>query len=185
MYTIKDNILTFDEEFNQSIDNIIFPDDIVSIIFNWKFNQPIDNVKFPDTVQIITFGGGFNQPIDRIKFPESLISIDFGYYFNQSLDKVKFPGSLKKIKFGTMYSQPIDKVIFPESLETIILGPSPFDSIKNANIIKFIKNISYNSGTFGNCQHNINYELIDISNDNIESVTLQGGKIPSMIVLYH
>jgi hypothetical protein len=135
MYTIKDNILTFDEEFNQSIDNIIFPDAIVSIIFNWKFNQPLD----------------------KVIFPRSLKKIELNYSFNQSLDKVKFPELLESI---------------------IMVGPLPFNFIKNANFMKFIKNIDYDPRSFYGCQPHELFNIVDIKNDNIESISIDHKKIP-------
>ena len=38
MYHITDNILVFNDLFNQSIDDIIFPDNITNIVFNDLFD---------------------------------------------------------------------------------------------------------------------------------------------------
>jgi hypothetical protein len=146
---------------------------------------------------ILTFDNGFNQPIDNIIFPDDITTICFGESFNQSLDKVKFPMSLKKIFFSKNYNKPIDKVKFPESLESIWPGCSPLYSIKNANFMKFIKNISYcpesvpsnygyrgydprmNPYNFcGYSTDHLTYDLIDLSSDNIESVSVNGEKVP-------
>jgi|694.fasta_scaffold64153_1 hypothetical protein len=54
MYTISDNILTFEDSFNEPIDNIVFENGIKTIIFGNSFNQSIENVKFPETLKSIT-----------------------------------------------------------------------------------------------------------------------------------
>ena len=61
------------------------------LIFDYDFNQSLDNVIFPQSLTSLTFGWDFNQSLDNVKFPQSLISITFGYYFNQSLDNVTLP----------------------------------------------------------------------------------------------
>jgi hypothetical protein len=60
------NQLFFDTDFNQSIDNIIWPSSINFIKFGSLFNQPIDKVKWPDTIECIIFGRNFNQSIDNL-----------------------------------------------------------------------------------------------------------------------
>jgi hypothetical protein len=77
MHTIKDNILYFNDSFNESIDTMIFPDGIIGIIFGNEFNKPIDKVKFPETLVSITFGKKFSYPISGRDFPKSLSSFTF------------------------------------------------------------------------------------------------------------
>lgn len=53
----------------KSLDGVIFPS---SLTLGQNFNQPIDNVIFPQSLTHLTFGSEFNQPIDNVKFPDSL-----------------------------------------------------------------------------------------------------------------
>jgi len=46
------------------------PDDIQSITFEDEFNQNIDKVVFPNSLESITFGRKFNQNIDKVLFPD-------------------------------------------------------------------------------------------------------------------
>jgi hypothetical protein len=85
--------------FNQSLDNVILPNNLQSITFGFNFNQSLDNVNFPSSLQSIIFGFNFNQSLDNVDFPSSLEIIEFGDNFYQNLLNVKFPLSLQSLTF--------------------------------------------------------------------------------------
>ena len=111
MYTITDNILTFDSKFNDSIDQLIFPQNIKTIIFGDKFNQQIDNVMWPDTLISITFGNKFSYPINRSQFPESFKSFTFSKTYLKHITHTneKIQKQFKEIADATIESDKILK----------------------------------------------------------------------------
>ena len=54
-YNADNTILEFHDDYNQSLDQVKFPDALQSITFGEKFNQSLDQVKFPDSLQTIIF----------------------------------------------------------------------------------------------------------------------------------
>jgi hypothetical protein len=81
MYTVSDNILTFEDSFNEPIDNIVFENGIKTIIFGNSFDQSIKNVKFPETLKSITFGKNFKKSITLVNFPESLETVTMPRFY--------------------------------------------------------------------------------------------------------
>ncbi|CAN0029213.1 unnamed protein product, partial [Ascophyllum nodosum] len=59
--------------------------------FGFDFNQPVDNVVWPSSLQKLIFGHDFNQPIENVVLPSSLQQLSFGYTFNQPIDNVLWP----------------------------------------------------------------------------------------------
>ena len=57
------------------------------LVFPKNFNESIENVKWPDSLKTINFGNRFNQPIEDVKWPDSLEII---YYFTKSIIKIDF-----------------------------------------------------------------------------------------------
>ena len=120
------NVIRFGDEFNQSINKIVWFRGIEKIIFGNAFNQPIDKVEFPDSLTSIQFGDSFNQPVgktglfSRVKFPANLKSIVFGKKFNQPIDSVVWNERLVQISFGEGFNQPIDKVRWNKKLDTVL-----------------------------------------------------------------
>ena len=65
-------ILTFGNQFNQSLDQVTFPSSLQSLFFGHEFNQSLDRVTFPSSLQSLTFGVDFNQSLDRVTFASNL-----------------------------------------------------------------------------------------------------------------
>jgi len=63
MYSIKDKIIKFKDEYNEVVDISIFSG-IENIIFGEFFNQSIDNL--PVGIKSIVFGHEFNQSVDNL-----------------------------------------------------------------------------------------------------------------------
>lgn len=120
---VMDNKICFNNSFNESLDNIIFPDNIKIFVFARYYNKPIDNIKFPNQLEKLFFSGDFNQNIDNVNFPETLTYIFFGNCFNQPLHNVKFPKSLYALEFGTDFNQALN-----------------INNLNNLNIIKLSHN---------------------------------------------
>lgn len=59
---------------------------LTTVIFNDNFNEKIDNVKFPDSITSIIFGLEFNQSLDNVRWPKLLKYLHFSYYFEESFD---------------------------------------------------------------------------------------------------
>lgn len=97
--------------YNQPIDNIIFPDNLKTIIFGSEFNQSIDAL--PDTIEHITLGIRFKQKIN--KYPKSLKSLE-----NDNNTKLEnLPETLEKLTLGYYYNRPIDNL--PDKLKELII----------------------------------------------------------------
>ena len=47
---IKGTELIFNDDFDQSLDKVTFPQSLTSITFGWNFNQSLDNVIFPQVI---------------------------------------------------------------------------------------------------------------------------------------
>lgn len=106
MYTIRGNILIFDNDFNGVLDDIVFHCDIRGVVFGKIFNQSLDNL--PDNIRRIRFvyDSIFNRVIN--KFPNSLKHLYFGEMYNESIDAL--PTGLKTLCFGRMFNKPIDRL---------------------------------------------------------------------------
>lgn len=78
------------------------PDDVIEIQFSDDFNELIDDIVFPNLIQEISFGFTFNQSLEHVILPEKLQKISFGMAFNQPIDKINFHNSLLKIDFDSL-----------------------------------------------------------------------------------
>ena len=52
-------------------------DTLQGITFNHNFNQSLDNICFPRSLQSLTFGSGYYQSINNVTFPIGLLSLTF------------------------------------------------------------------------------------------------------------
>jgi hypothetical protein len=135
------NCIFFGEKFNQGLDNVIFPQKLISVYFGFDFNQPIDNVRFPNSLLTLSLGPSFNQPIDNVKILDTIDTIEFGERFNQSLSNIKFSNlamctvnnnnilptlnyvpQLIYIKFNLGFSIPFSDAILPNTIQHIIFS---------------------------------------------------------------
>lgn len=128
----------------QKIENYL-NEDKTKLIFNFNYNEPLDDIIFPSTIQSIKFGDYFNQPIENVNWPLSLESIEFGKEFNQPIDKVKWPPSIQNISIGynfqSSFNKSIENVIWPESIKQITFYGDMGTSIDNLPINLEILNI--------------------------------------------
>lgn len=78
--------ITFDNNFNESLTNIVFPSTIKSIIFGNKFNQIID-FKLPEELEELSFGKNYNQKLENHHIPNNIISLEIlNSYMNIKLN---------------------------------------------------------------------------------------------------
>ena len=108
--------LTFDHDFNQSLEQVTLPSSLQSLSFGRGFNQCLEQVTLPSSLQSLSFGRGFNQSMERVTLPSSLQSLSFGHDFNQSLERVTLPSSLQSLSFGENFNQSLELVTLPSSL---------------------------------------------------------------------
>jgi hypothetical protein len=102
--------LKIEHMFDQSINSIILPESLRELMLDdAMFNQKIDNVNFPSQLIKIAFGMTFNQNIDTL-YILPLKHLILGYSFNRQLHHL--PLSLIRLKIGAMFSY-INTVIWP------------------------------------------------------------------------
>lgn len=92
------------------------------LILGGDFNDSLDEVVWPSGVKRLIFGNAFNQPVDSASFPPSLEGMGFGTSFNQSIEDVSWPKSLETIVFGQDFVQSVGKVKWPAALRTLMIG---------------------------------------------------------------
>lgn len=119
-YPYKVDKLVFDDAFNKSLDNYIFPNARI-IKFGYNFDKPIENIKLPESTEVIEFGYNFNKPVENIKWPKNLKKLTFCNNFNQPIDNINLPDSLEEIHFSKLFNQSLDKVKWPLNLKLISL----------------------------------------------------------------
>jgi hypothetical protein len=158
---LDNNILTFNDSFNQPIEGVTLPY-VLEIIFGNSFNQPIDNVRFPGGVRSIQFGHAFNQPISRVRWPNMLTDLYFGNAFNQPISRVRWPPLIQYIEFGNAFNQPIEGVRFPGGVRNIVFGNAFNQPISRMEWPRYLEQI-----TFG---ENFNQDTSSIP-DNVEIET--------------
>jgi len=98
--------LTFDDEFDKSIDGCI-PASVTHLKFGRLFNRQINNC-IPSSVIHLTFGMWFNQPIKNC-IPQSVTHLIFGTRFDQPISN-NIPSSVTHIKFGSFFDQSINDI---------------------------------------------------------------------------
>ena len=76
--------LTFDSEFNQSLERVTLPCNLQSLEFDTNFDQSLERVTLPSSLQSLTFGTHFNQSLERVTLPSNLQSLTFGFDFDQA-----------------------------------------------------------------------------------------------------
>ncbi|AYV80062.1 MAG: hypothetical protein Gaeavirus7_19 [Gaeavirus sp.] len=109
-YQDNDTILSFPDDYNESLDNVIIAPTTITIFFNDDFNHSLDNVKLPNSIKQIYFGFCFNQPLNNVTMPSNLQSLSFGFMYAQSLDKIIFPPTLNHISFNGTIQQSINNL---------------------------------------------------------------------------
>ena len=108
MYEIIDGWMVFNNEFNDSLSNVVFPVGIQKIEFGWHFNQDVSNL--PNSLTHLTFGYDFNQDVSNL--PNSLTHLYFSNNFNQDISKL--PNSLTHLRFWWAFNQDVSQL--PKSI---------------------------------------------------------------------
>ena len=139
--------LTFDNYFNQSVDNL--PIGITHLTFGENFYQSVDNL--PIGITHLTFGQNFNKQVDNL--PNSIIHLTFGEYFNQSIDNL--PKSIRHLTLGDYFNQLVDNL--PNSITHLTFGKHFNQSVDNlpTNLKKLIlgNGFIYDLTCASNLQH--------------------------------
>ncbi len=104
------------DQFNETLDNVVFPDTLRVLVFGWYFNRPVVKLRLPSGLTKLVWGYTFNQPLCPL--PESLEELYFGTDFNQPINR--FPFHLKILSFGHDFDQPIQEL--PIELTELIFG---------------------------------------------------------------
>ena len=76
---------------------------LIKIIFTDDFNQSIENIKWPQTVEYIDFNISFKQPINNINWPKSLIEIKLHNFIDIS-SLLEFKNNINIIIFNLPYN---------------------------------------------------------------------------------
>ena len=87
--------LSFDRDFNQSLEGVTLPSSLQSLRFRECFDQSLKGVTLPSSLQSLSFDPDFNQSLEEVTLPSSLQSLTFGECFDQSLKEVTLPSSLE------------------------------------------------------------------------------------------
>lgn len=92
------------------------------LILGSEFNDSVDEVVWPSGLKRLIFGNSFNQPVDAASFPPSLEGMGFGASFNQPIESVSWPASLEILMFCPGFVHPVGKVKWPAALQTLMIG---------------------------------------------------------------
>ncbi|CAK9101497.1 unnamed protein product [Durusdinium trenchii] len=119
LVTLKD--LAFGDEFNQSLQGVVWPSGLQSLSFGSQFNQSLEGVAWPSGLQSLSFGYEFNQSMEGVAWPSGLQSLSFGYEFNQSMEGVAWPSNLHRI---SCWSWALKRANWPSSFLCLeVTGP--------------------------------------------------------------
>ena len=111
--------LRFGDDFNESLDGVVWPRGLRRLVLGEGFDQPVDGVRWPPSLTEVTFSVSFNQPISAVAWPPSLQQLTFGLLFDQPIDRVALPPSLRRLIFEGSFNQPIQGVSWPPRLEEL------------------------------------------------------------------
>lgn len=81
-YSLKDGVLKFHSNFEQSLNFISFPDTITQMYLGYRFNDWLHNVKFPQNLTHLYLSTNFNRSLRNVIFPDSIIELHLGVKFN-------------------------------------------------------------------------------------------------------
>ncbi len=101
------------------------------IDFGYNFNENIDNLIFPNSVEIIKFGYHFTQSVNKVNFPINLHTIIFNSPLIVPLNNL--PNTIKRLEFFKI-DVPLDNL--PISLEEIIINDVKICAYFSASKIK-------------------------------------------------
>ena len=134
-------IINTKEKFNIFDISYIFETspNLISLVFNQDFNLDLNDIIFPNSLLYIIFIGQVTHDLSKINFPKSIISLIFDSDCIQMLSKIIFPISLQTLKLGHCN---FNDITFPSSLITLEL--TLFTKLKKSvNIIQFPSSLKY------------------------------------------
>ena len=134
-------IINTKEKFNIFDISYIFETspNLISLVFNQDFNLDLNDIIFPNSLLYIIFIGQVTHDLSKINFPKSIISLIFDSDCIQMLSKIIFPISLQTLKLGHCN---FNDITFPSSLITLEL--TLFTKFKKSvNIIQFPSSLKY------------------------------------------
>lgn len=73
------------------------PETLESLTFSDEFNRSLEQLLLPSSLQRLNFGNSFNQSLEHVIFPKNLQSLTFGMSFDQSLERVGLPSGLQSL----------------------------------------------------------------------------------------
>jgi len=90
--------LTLRESFNQPIPSL--PPNLTKLNLGLEFNQSLDDVRWPNGLKTLILSDNWDQPVDHLKLPDSLTEIYFGYLssVNNPISALHFPTNLTKLQ---------------------------------------------------------------------------------------
>ncbi|CAK9013007.1 Putative F-box and FNIP repeat-containing protein L60 [Durusdinium trenchii] len=123
--------LQLGSRFNQSLEQVIWPQNLQVLALGDSFNQSLKEIQFPESLEVLTFGRDFNQPLGitlSTRTPR-LRTLMLGRDFDQSLQGSFLPNSLERLTFGARFDQSlISRVsgmlrgVLPKGLLHLTLG---------------------------------------------------------------
>ncbi len=147
-------------DFSESMDNIVLPASLQTLIVESYAKQAFNVVIIPSTLHSLILGDFFNQSLVGVTLPTYLSSLVLGAFFNQPLVGVTLPANLHTLSFGKLFNQSLIGVSLPDTLQTL---------------------------TFGHC---FNHSLIGILPRQMKQVRKYGGKLaghllpPGLAIVY-
>lgn len=124
--------LEFGKKFNQSLSAFKWPKTLKSLVFGRNFNHTLSETELPDCLEELVLGAFFEQPIVDVVWPKSLKILRFGRNFDGALSGTHLPDCLEKLVFGKHFNQPIVDVSWPRSLKTLIFQSGKFDGFNQS-----------------------------------------------------
>ena len=140
-------MLSFGDEFNQSLEQVTLPSRLQSLSFGLEFNQSLERVSLPSSLQSLIFyifllfvrpkpgAGDLVIEYSKLEFLffgstkawsgwacHRVFKASFGDEFNQSLERVILPSSLQSLAFGDRFNQSLERVTLPSSLQSLSFG---------------------------------------------------------------
>lgn len=131
-YKIINQELIFDKDFNESLTNFIFPENIKKIQFGYDYNKSIKNVTFPDELIELKFNYSFNKSLQNIKLPDKLELLELGEKFNYNLYTTYFPKTLRTLIMNIGFFPP-NNIFIPSTITELSIIYSDF----NCNTYEF------------------------------------------------
>jgi len=128
------SLITYVQNKNTPLNEVVPPKLAVSIHFNKTFNMKVHNLESLPGVTRLKFGQNFNQSVDKL--PATIVFIHFGYYFDQPVDNL--PPLLKTIIFGANFDHMIDNL--PSLVDRIIFSSQ---GLFNQSITKLPPSLTY------------------------------------------